>query len=294
MAMPKFGKMAADLDAHPKIRKAGRNGREVFLFVVRRNAALDRSGRVSIDHVEPWYLADQLMMPEAEAEQGLERAIKAGLLARVQNLISIVGWDDEWAKAPLSETERKRRQREKENDQPVTSGESRDVTKCHAPSVTNSDCLDSHASDQIRSEEIRSDQIIGVASAPTPNPLTLASEPPTKKARKKPAMAMPAAWSASANAIAKGVSLGLDVTREIERFRDYHDAKGSVFADWDAAFRTWLGNAQRFGVGRTIQRDRNNPTETSLESLREAREREGRTGPSDPFGDVPHAAEGAA
>jgi len=33
---------------------------------------------------------------------------------------------------------------------------------------------------------------------------------------------------------------------EIEAFKDYHLAHGSTFADWDAAFRTWLRNCVKF------------------------------------------------
>jgi hypothetical protein len=34
--------------------------------------------------------------------------------------------------------------------------------------------------------------------------------------------------------------------REWPRFRDHHRAKGSLMADWGAAWRTWVGNANRF------------------------------------------------
>jgi hypothetical protein len=33
---------------------------------------------------------------------------------------------------------------------------------------------------------------------------------------------------------------------EFERFADYHRAKGSVFANWDAAWRTWVRNGIKF------------------------------------------------
>lgn len=38
---------------------------------------------------------------------------------------------------------------------------------------------------------------------------------------------------------------GLDPGVELQKFSDYHRAKGSVMADWQAAWRTWVGNARR-------------------------------------------------
>lgn len=40
-----------------------------------------------------------------------------------------------------------------------------------------------------------------------------------------------------------------DPAREIDAFRDHHLAKGSMFLDWEAAFRTWLRRAPQFGKG---------------------------------------------
>lgn len=168
----RFAKVDADLDNHPKVRRAGRNGREVFLFILRRNASLDRSGRVPGSYLEPWYIADQLMMSEADAADGVSRIVTAGLVTIRDGHAVIAGWDDEWAKAPLDEAERKRRQREKDRQPdapeiktapapvaPVVTGtsdvESRDVTICHGASVTDRDCPDSHALDKIRVEESR-------------------------------------------------------------------------------------------------------------------------------------------
>lgn len=38
-----------------------------------------------------------------------------------------------------------------------------------------------------------------------------------------------------------------DPNTEVEAFRDYHQARGTVFKDWDKAFYTWLRNAKKFG-----------------------------------------------
>jgi hypothetical protein len=41
--------------------------------------------------------------------------------------------------------------------------------------------------------------------------------------------------------------IGVDSDREAIQFGDHHRAKGTVMLDWDAAFRTWLRNAKKFG-----------------------------------------------
>ena len=40
----------------------------------------------------------------------------------------------------------------------------------------------------------------------------------------------------------------LNLGDEIGKFMDYHQSKGSVMADWQAAWRTWVGNAIRFSA----------------------------------------------
>lgn len=42
--------------------------------------------------------------------------------------------------------------------------------------------------------------------------------------------------------------------RELEQFRDHHRAKGSRMKDWQAAFRTWITNAEKFRGDRNAGR----------------------------------------
>ena len=41
--------------------------------------------------------------------------------------------------------------------------------------------------------------------------------------------------------------LGLSLQAELAAFCDHHTAKGTTFRDWQAALRTWLRNASKFG-----------------------------------------------
>lgn len=44
----------------------------------------------------------------------------------------------------------------------------------------------------------------------------------------------------------KAKRLGLDCEHETERFKNFHDSKANLFADWDKAFHTWLDGALNF------------------------------------------------
>lgn len=177
-------KVSAHLDSHPKVRRAGNLGRQIFEFALRRNAELDGAGVIPADHMEPDYLADVLMLSPEQATAGIQRAVHAKLLAPCADELSghgpdtkvtvrtghapssenvticnyaIVGWDDEWGKTPLSEAERKRLQRARQRDSSMS-------RNCPDTKVTNSDCPDSHGSDQRRSEKkdlISADQVSG-------------------------------------------------------------------------------------------------------------------------------------
>ena len=48
------------------------------------------------------------------------------------------------------------------------------------------------------------------------------------------------------NSAGEVAGAGLSMATELEAFKNHHTAKGSVMADWQAAWRTWCGNAHRF------------------------------------------------
>lgn len=70
-----------------------------------------------------------------------------------------------------------------------------------------------------------------------------------KPKRSKPRTAMrPDAQptEADSRAAAEAGLSGEQYRSEWKKFRDYHTAKGSLMADWSAAWRTWLGNMSQF------------------------------------------------
>ena len=221
---PSWCKVASNLDSHPKVRRAGRCGREVFLFALRRNAEPGNPvpGRVPADELAPWYLADQLMMPECDAVTGVTAAVTAGLLAEDGDYFVICGWGEEWGKAAQSGRERTARWRENNKlHASVTSRDGRDVTDRHGDAR---DALEEKRSEEKRLEEKR-------------------SHTPRKRGegtRKSPEVPIPADWEPTpehaALANERGVSLG-DQARQFRAHADTHDRR---CVRWNAAFTQWL------------------------------------------------------
>lgn len=64
---------------------------------------------------------------------------------------------------------------------------------------------------------------------------------PAKRARQ-----IPPDWQPKNDHLKIATEYGLDPAFELRAFRDHHEAKGSTFKSWDAAFRTWLNKSRSF------------------------------------------------
>jgi uncharacterized protein YdaU (DUF1376 family) len=87
----------------------------------------------------------------------------------------------------------------------------------------------------------------GNAPTPTPTPTQIIEEPIGSSApASKRACQLPSNFEPVLTEIAQQHADRLGPSRlanELQRFRDYHAARGSTMKDWQAAFRTWLSNA---------------------------------------------------
>ena len=73
MSKPIFAQLDHDLHNNPKVRRAGRDGRDVFVFVLCKNASRGFQGYIPARYLEVDYLADQLRCSEEEAANGIAR-----------------------------------------------------------------------------------------------------------------------------------------------------------------------------------------------------------------------------
>lgn len=240
-----FCKIDAHLDTNPKIRKAGRDGRDVFEFIVRRNSLMERDGSIPIRYIEPWYLADVLMMSEAEASHGVSRAVTACLIEvdTVQGVVRIVGWTPDWGRTRRSDAERKadQRAREKaaaeskspESDTPVTPNRDSCDTSRDVTAVT----------DQRREDKSRSEEDHISAPAAPGSIKTLKARVDKARKQRAPHTRFSDDWAPTETHAAKAREGGVDLEFQREKFKNDALAKDKTFANWDRAFSNWLLNA---------------------------------------------------
>lgn len=84
---------------------------------------------------------------------------------------------------------------------------------------------------------------IDTATVLIPNGINISDQP--KKPRKKPVTAWPEGFVLTSDMATYSRSKLPAVRPQtiFEEFQNWHTAKGSMYADWPAAFRTWVGNA---------------------------------------------------
>jgi hypothetical protein len=85
------------------------------------------------------------------------------------------------------------------------------------------------------------------------------------KPPKKRETQLPKGWAPNDGHRTRASQLGVgDLDHQADQFKYHHEAKGSLFRSWDAAFHTWIGNAPKFaGSLRAIEggRDSDDPDE---------------------------------
>lgn len=77
-----------------------------------------------------------------------------------------------------------------------------------------------------------------------PSVIVAGADTPAKPTNRS--TALPADFMPNETAEQMAAELGLNLADEQAAFVDHHAANGSTFKDWQAAFRTWLRNANRF------------------------------------------------
>lgn len=132
-----WAKIDTALHRNPKIRMAGRDAREVFLFIILANAEQKADGQLPAVYADPEYLADSLQCSVEEARNGVKRCVTFHLLHVTDDVLSIVGWDSEWrVKNSTDRVAKYRAKKKAESKQGFVKGE----TLRNVSSVTRNAC----------------------------------------------------------------------------------------------------------------------------------------------------------
>lgn len=88
----------------------------------------------------------------------------------------------------------------------------------------------------------------GDNSGTTTGPQESTGEESKKKSRRARSSAFPDDFILTPERAEYAKKLAVEPVSEFEHFRDHHVAKGTVFRDWDAAWRNWVRNAAKFAT----------------------------------------------
>lgn len=225
-----FAKLDPGFYTNRKVRRAGRDAREVFLWALCMNAQRGAKGSIPVADLDPEYVSEMLLISAREVQNGVERACNAGLLTIDGNQVLIGGWDQDWSRRPLTNAERQAKFRSRNDD-----------------SVTSNDEVTRNGSEERRGEEregaLRARDSLSGFDLPAKGAVTRAA----RGANQQP---LSADWKPTNAAAAIAHSLGLDLGHEARQFALNAAAKGHTFANADAAFEKFLGQSRDAGKAR--------------------------------------------
>ena len=249
-----FAKLDPGFFRNRKIMKAGRNGRDLFLHVLCMNADHGAPGFIGVGDIEPWYVSHHIGISEAEAQDGVTKAVTAGLIEIREGRVTILGWDSDWSRLPKTDAQRARNYRDKQRV-----GES--SRERHEDNVTARDVSRPSPirSDQIRSEESRAARDAPDSHASGSDPKSEARTAGRKKASQQGSQSLESDWEPSAEGAHLAEKLEVDLEHEAAQFRDHVKGEGWTSRDWDATFRKWLRGSRDRGKTPPIPKPQTEP-----------------------------------
>jgi len=161
-----------------------------------------------------------------------------------------------------AEKERRRRERKDDASNPFLKG-CQSVTPDKLTPVTTATQGVTTTTQGVTTTTLRGDTAVTLSTIDPPyihhRSIVCADAPKAKPAARTTTLPADFRPDSTAEQIAR--DFGLDIHAEETAFSDYHSAKGTTFKDWQAGFRNWLRNANKFSqraVGRRAAPAREN------------------------------------
>lgn len=150
----------------------------------------------------------------------------------------------------ITSWEKRQPKRERENDNSTERSRAFRERQRHATPCNATEHTETPREEKSREESTSSLRSDVVAPHAADEPQRKTSGTP------KRATQLPNDFEPDETASRVAAELGVSVSRELPKFRDYHAAKGKPMKDWQAAFRTWLRNAKEYARPAAKQTDR--------------------------------------
>lgn len=187
--MALWAKIDAGFHRNPKVRKAGRDGRDVYLWLLLANRAHDFNGTIPAHYADPKYIAREIELRPNLVAKAIERCVAAGLVGvSAVGGVVLLGWDGDWR--TKADDSRARVRKHRANHHETIDGCNGAVTGCNA--VTP---LEESREEQSRGEERSSQVADGAQDDPAPveggtdngvEPGDPGTDPPGVPAKAKP------------------------------------------------------------------------------------------------------------
>lgn len=237
MARP-WVKLWTDVLDNRRLARAGEAADWLFVRLVLICA--EGAGRGVIENGSAEDIAWRLRKEPLDIEARLVALEQAGAIKRKCNRITLLGWDTR----QLSNTDAERARRYRARRHVITDRDaSRDVTVAsrsrHALEGEGEGDREVDGDGDVEQTKRETE-----GEPPAPDSPSPAKAP--KPSRKRPGIRRPDDLRPDQTARDLASQLGVNVEAEFPKFCDHHDAKGSLFSDWQAALRTWTRNAARF------------------------------------------------
>ena len=150
------------------------------------------------------------------------------------------------------EAEKERRRRERKSElNPFVKG-CQSVTPVNLSGVTTTTQGVTHEAQGVTTTTSRGDTAVTPSTIDPPyihqrSTIVVGADAPKPAKPASRATILPDDFQPNETAQQMAAELGLDLQAELAAFCDHHAAKGTTFKDWQAALRTWLRNASKFG-----------------------------------------------
>ena len=211
--------------------RAGESAEVLFLRCL-AYAGAQESGGVIPNEVIP-------MLTPTKTKARVDALVREGLLVREETGVRVRSWD-RWQESLDVESERRRKDRERKVRERAIARELSLVPSLDEPPSSLDASQDAVQKDPrtVYSKKPRIEVEVEVEETSSPRARR------TRKADTDAPDVFPI--TESMRDWGRQHAPLVDGTKQTRQFLDHHRAKGSVFKDWTAAWRTWMGNAQSY------------------------------------------------